>query len=76
MGQLLECLAEEPEVEAIEGSQVDQFLAKGNLVKELKDVVRLVLEEGESEDAALTVNEESPKEEEVRIGVRYGHDAL
>ena len=76
MRQLLECLAEEPDVEAIEGSQVDQFLAKGNLVKGLKDVVRLVLEEGESEDAALTANEESPKGEEVRKGVRYGHDAL
>ena len=32
----------------------------------LIDVLRMVLEEGESEDTALTVDEEGPKEEEVR----------
>ena len=32
----------------------------------LIDVLRMVLEEGESEDTALTVDVEGPKEEEVR----------
>jgi len=44
-------------------------------VKGLVDVVtvRMVMEEGESEDAALTVDEEGPEEGEVRNGARYDH---
>lgn len=72
MRPLLEGLVEEPKIGAVEGHQVDQFLTEENLVKGLKDVVTMVLEERESEDAALTVHEEGPKEEEVRNGVRYG----
>ena len=68
MRQLLEPLAEEQKVGAVEGRQVE-----GNSVKGLIVVLWMVLEEGESEDAALTVDEEGPKEEEVRNGVRYGH---
>jgi len=62
----LEPLAEEPRVGAVEGRQIDQFLTEMNQVKELVDVVtvRMVMEEGESEDAALTVHEEGPEEGE------------
>ena len=60
MRQLLEPLAEEQKVGAVEGRQVE-----GNSVKGLIVVLWMVLEEGESEDAALTVDEEGPKEEEV-----------
>ena len=44
-------------------------------MKELRDdvTVRMVVEEGESEDEALTVHEEGPEEREVRNGVRFGH---
>ena len=68
---LAECIVEEPKVGAVEGRQVDQYLAEGNLVKGLVDVVRMVQEDGqgENEDAALTVDEEGPKEEEVRNAV-------
>ena len=66
-----EPIAEEPKVGAVGGHQVDQFLTEENLVKELIDVARMVMDEGESEDAALRVHEEGPKEEEVRNGVRY-----
>jgi len=71
----LEPLAEEPKVGAVEGRQIDQILTEMNQVKELVDVVtvRMVMEEGESEDAAMTVHEESPEEGEVRNRVRYGH---
>ena len=51
MRPLLEGLVEEPKVGAVEGHQVDQFLIEGNLVKRLKDVEMVVLEEEESEDA-------------------------
>lgn len=66
MRLLLECLVEEPKVGAAEGPQVDPYLIDGNLLKGLVDIMRLVLEKGESEDAALTVHEEVPEEEEVR----------
>lgn len=68
-----EPIAREPKVGAIGGHLVDQFLTKENLVKGLIDVVMMVVEEGESEDAALRVHEEGPKEEEVRNGVQYDH---
>ena len=64
---------EEQNVRAVQEPPVDQYLTTGNFVKGLKEVVRMVLEEGESEDAVLRVNEEGPKEEEVSNGVRYGH---
>ena len=68
MRQLPELRAEEQKVGAVEGRQVDHYvyLTEGNSVKGLIDVLRMVLEEGESEDTALTVDEEGPKEEEVR----------
>ena len=74
MRQLPELRAEEQKVGAVEGRQVDHYvyLTEGNSVKGLIDVLRMVLEEGESEDTALTVDEEGPKEEEVRNGVRFG----
>jgi len=61
-----EPLAEEPKVGAVEERQIDQFLIEMNQVKELVDVVtvRMVMEEGESEDAAMTVHEEGPEEGE------------
>ena len=68
-----EPLVEEPKVGAVEGPLVDQFLTEENIVKGLIDVVRMVMEEGEREDAALRVHEADPKEEEVRNGVRYDH---
>ena len=73
MRQLLELLAEEQKVGPVEGRQVDHYYTEGNSVKGLIDVLRMILEEGESEDTALTVDEEGPREEEVRNGVRFGH---
>jgi len=64
MRLLLECLVEEQNVRAVQERPVDQYLTTGNFVKGLKEVVRMVLEEGESEGAVLRVNEEGPKEEE------------
>ena len=66
MWQLLEPLAEEQKTGAVEGRQVDHYFTEGNSVEGLIDVLRMVLEEGESEDTALTADEEGPKEEEVR----------
>ena len=72
---LLECLVEEPKVGAAEGRQVDQYLTHGGLVRGPIDIMRMVLEDGrgESEDAALMVDEEGPEEEKVRNGAWYGH---
>lgn len=75
MRQLLEPLTEEQKIGVVDGRQVNHCLIEGNSVKGLIEVLRLVLEEEESEDAALMVDEEGPKEEEVRNGVRYA-DAL
>jgi len=62
----LEPLVEEQNIGTVEGCHVDLFLTKGNLVAGLIDTMTMALEEGESEDVALPVNEERPKEEEVR----------
>ena len=69
---LLECLVVEQRVSAIEERQVDQYLTPENVAKGLKEVVSKVLEERESEDTALTVDEEGPKDEEVSNGERHG----
>lgn len=65
MRQLLEPLTEEQKIGAVKGCQADQYTTEGNSVKGLIVVLWMVLEEEESEDAALTVDEEGPREEEV-----------
>ena len=72
MRQLLVLLEEEQKTGAVEGRQVDHYFTEGNSVEGLIDVLRMVLEEEESEDTALTVDEEGPKEEEVRNGLGTG----